>query len=335
MRKLTQVFSVFLFILIALSSTPNVKSQTINPDYIPTNVILISWDGLDRSVVEELLSKNRLPNLAKLINEGSYRKIEIVGHPTCTKPSHAEMLTGLSAEKTGVFSNRDYKPIPEGYSIFERVQEHLGGKDKIRTIMVAGKLANIGGRSPEEIKAQIEKIKNKQNKKKAYRQAYSSTVLNHGEPFYLTKKSLDVFDVASRNAQVVGQLSLKYLEQFKEPRFLAFIHFSDPDHMGHKHSMASEEYRQAAVDCDKWLGEIINWLKNQNLYDKTLIYVTTDHGFDKDAKTHGNAPHGWLATNDKAVKRDGFLADIPATILWRFGVNLENLDPKLIGKPLV
>jgi hypothetical protein len=62
--------------------------------------------------------------------------------------------------------------------------------------------------------------------------------------------------------------------------------------------------------------------------------VTTDHGFDPNARTHENAPHSWLVTNDKWVRRGGMIADIPATILARFGLDLAKLAPLLLGKPL-
>jgi hypothetical protein len=143
-----------------------------------------------------------------------------------------------------------------------------------------------------------------------------------------------VFDAAQRNADVTGPLCLKYLEQYKAPRFLAFLHFSDPDHAGHAHGIDSEEYRAAAVACDEWLGKIVAWLKDEKLYDKTLIYVMADHGFDEHGKSHSKAPHSWLVTDDKAVIRGGIIADVPATILVRLGVDLEKLTPKLIGTPL-
>ena len=80
--------------------------------------------------------------------------------------------------------------------------------------------------------------------------------------------------------------------------------------------------------------EIVEWLKEANLYDSTLIYVMTDHGFDMNAKTHNNAPHSWLATNDKLVTHGGIIADVPATILTRFGIDCTKLEPHLIGKSL-
>ncbi|MCY3022138.1 MAG: alkaline phosphatase family protein [Planctomycetota bacterium] len=314
------------------------------PEGTPQNVILISWDGLDRPVVKELLDKDKLPNLAALLKEGSFQTIEVKGHTTVTKPGHAEMLTGLDTKETGVYSNAKYEPIPEGYTIFERMQKFLGGKDKIHTFMVTGKLAHVGGRGPDEIKAGGAKG-GKAGKKPGKRARDLPDGADNvpeaeragpekGEPFFLTRKALDVFDAAQRDAGEVGPLCLKYLERYKEPRFLAFLHFSDPDHAGHKHGSGSDEYREAAQDCDKWLGKIVKWVKKENLYDKTLIYVMTDHGFDPDAHTHNHAPHSWLATNDKLVTHGGTIADVPATILARFGVDVEKLEPKLIGKPL-
>jgi len=305
---------------------PAVREEAERPEP-PRNLILISWDGLDRSVLYELLAKQKLPNLAALIREGSLQEIEVTGHPTVTKPGHAEMLTGLDAATTGVFSNTDYRPIPAGHTILERVQDHLGGRDKLRIFMVTSKVAHVGGRGPGE----------QRKRRQAAPPGADDTpeLETRGEPFYLTKRRLDVFDSDQRSADETGPLCLKYLAQFKEPRFLAFLHFSDPDHAGHKHGIDSREYREAAIACDDWLGKIVGWLNEQGLRDVTPIYVTTDHGFDEHGKSHSNAPHGWLATNDKCVTRGGIIADIAATILWRFGVDLAKLDPAPVGRPLV
>ena len=311
---------LLLWAATALAAGPQAADVPPAPDTPPRNVILISWDGLDRSVLKELLEADKLPNVAALIKEGSLQEIEVKGHATATKPSHAEMLTGLAAKTTGVRSNSDYQPIPEGYTILERVQQRYG-KENIRAFMVTSKIGNVGGRGPEPgADLQGQKDNPKREKK--------------GEPFFLTKKSLDVFDSADRNAAETGPLCLKRLEQFKSPRFIAFFHFSDPDHAGHAHGSDSPQYRAAAVECDQWLGRIVGWLKENGLYGQTLVYATADHGFDAHAATHKDAPHSWLVTNDKAVTRGGILADVPATILARFGVDLSKLDPPLIGKPL-
>ena len=228
------------------------------------------------------------------------------------------MLTGLDPETTGIFNNSKYRPVPEGYTIFERVQKLLG-KDGIATILVSAKTDNVGSRTPEEIAKSKKGVK-------------ADAVV--GDPYSLTKKTLDVCDSTDRLAAETGTVFLKYLEQYKTRRFLAFVHFADPDKMGHKYGSASKEYRQGAIDCDAELGKIVEWLKKEKRYDTTRIYVTADHGFDVNAKSHTNAPHISLATNDKQVTHGGTQADIPTTILQGFGVDLEKLNPKVIGKPL-
>jgi arylsulfatase A-like enzyme len=158
--------------------------------------------------------------------------------------------------------------------------------------------------------------------------------LKKGEPFHLTKKHLDVFDAQIRLAPEPVPLFLQSINENKTPRFFAFLHLAEPDNNGHQFGEDTAEYRDGVVVCDEWLGKIVAWLKAEKLYDATRIYISTDHGFDKGTKNHLNAPDIWLATNDKAVTRGGTQADIAATILFRFGVNLEKLKPQLIGKPL-
>ena len=70
------------------------------------------------------------------------------------------------------------------------------------------------------------------------------------------------------------------------------------------------------------------------VYDKTLIYVTADHGFDVGGKGHGYAPFVFLGTNDKKVMRDGTRADITPTVLDRLGVDTSKITPPLDGESL-
>jgi predicted AlkP superfamily pyrophosphatase or phosphodiesterase len=300
----------------------------------PRNALLICWDGCDRNTVKELLDAGRLPNLAALIKEGSFREINIKDHLTVTKPSHAVMLTGLAPKTTGVFSNNEYQPIPEGCTAFECVQTALG-KENVRVFMVTGKVAHVGGRGPDEAGRKAKTPKARRRAAKAPQGADDAPdVEKKGEPFFLTRKRLDAFDAAQRDAAAVGPLALEYLARFRSPRFFAFVHFSDPDYAGHQHGSGSREYRDAAVVCDEWLGRIAAWLSQEKLYDDTLIYVVTDHGFNDNERRHNQAPRSWLATNDKLVARGGTMFDVTPTILSRLGVDLAGLDPPLVGRPL-
>ncbi len=111
------------------------------------NAILISWDGIQRAHLKECISRNEMPNLQALIKEGKMVDIDVT-HVTDTKAGHSQMLTGYDPEVTGVFSNGKFKPIPVGYTIFERLESALG-KDKIATVMLTGKTHHIGNCAPK------------------------------------------------------------------------------------------------------------------------------------------------------------------------------------------
>ena len=86
---------------------------------------------------------------------------------------------------------------------------------------------------------------------------------------------------------------------------------------------------------DMWLGKIIQKLKDVKIYEKTLIYVTADHGFDEGRRTHHDAPYVFLATNDPIPLVPGTRSDIAPTILKRYGMDLSKIKPPLDGKPLM
>ncbi|MFH1825005.1 MAG: alkaline phosphatase family protein [Candidatus Firestonebacteria bacterium] len=308
-----------LFTLVALFTL-----VTISTSFAETyNAILISWDGVQREHFMDLYKSDKLPNIKDLSKEGNLVEITVEGHATSTKPGHAEMLTGLTSSVTGVFTNGKFAPIPVGYTIFEKLESHFG-KDNIITVMLTGKSGNLGSLGPNE----GEGVKKKKGKEKEKENP-------NGEPFYLTRGSLDIWNGdKQRDAEEVGTNALMYIESYKDKRFCMFFHFSDPDHKGHKSGENSKEYENAIILCDSWLGKIISKLKESQIYNKTLIYVTSDHGFDEGEKNHKNAPYVYLGTNDKSVKKNGTLADIVPTILVQFGIDVSKVKPALTGKPL-
>jgi predicted AlkP superfamily pyrophosphatase or phosphodiesterase len=301
-----------LFVLAAAILALAVMPLGAEPSAPPTpaepqvrHVILISWDGAGRDILGELLAKNKLPNLAALIKDGSLQNIDIGGHITETLPGHAQMLSSLGPKTTGIASNFDRKPMPQGYTLFERLQKAFG-KEALATIAIIGK-AKFGGTDPK---------------------AKSRSILSN------CAADITVYSAADRDAAEVTDPALKALDQEKASRYFAFLHFRDPDVWGHEKGSGSAEYREGFIKCDQALGQIVELLKTEKLYDSTLLYVTADHGFDKNSTDHLNAPHIWLATNDKTIVRGGTQADIPATILARLGLDLATLEPRLIGQPL-
>lgn len=272
----------------------------VRADERPRNVVLIGWDGANRDRLKACLEQNRLPNLKGLSSEGSIVAIDAL-RTTDTKSGWAQILTGYSAEITGVFSNRRYRPIPKGYTVFERLESHFG-PENIATVAVISKKDNLGA--------------------------------GPGDPFFHAKDGMDLFvNGLGANDRVVVA-ALEQIRNNAGRRFFLFVHFAEVDYAGHWHGEDSKAYTEALTAADEMTGRIIGELKKLGLYGKTLVYVTADHGFDEGCTSHDDAPFVFLATNDPAVMRRGERADIAPTILHRFGVDLKGIRPPLTGQPL-
>lgn len=322
----------------------------------PRNIILIGWDGAQRNHLYECLGRGELPNLKKLASEGSLVDIDIRG-TTDTKAGWSQILTGYNPEVTGVYSNRLYRPIPKGLSIFERLEKHFGA-DAFVTVAVIGKKGHCGGIDPPkkirvgtkaekkiaELEADVHDIGIRKVKKKtAKAKKLSGTIVEEGGvkyrfttgmPYYNMYTALEVWEYGLTLDEKVGSRALELLEKYKDKPFFFFVHFAEVDQKGHKYGENSKEYNAALISNDYWTGKIMQKLKKLGLYDKTLIYVTADHGFDEGKRSHRDAPYVFLATNDPKVIRRGERADIAPTILQRFGLNLKRLKPPLDGQPL-
>jgi len=314
---------------------PTVTARA-TPDPVPQNIVLIGWDGAQRNHVKECLERRELPNLQALASEGSLVAVDIY-RVTDTKAGWAQILSGYEPEVTGVYSNSRYQPIPTGYTIFERLEAHFG-PGNIKTAAVIGKKDHVGADPPQRLPVKNNRITTASGKKlegeiiteggKTYR-------VVPGKPYYNAQSNMDLFVNGLGENDPVGKKALEVMDQYAGGRFFLFVHFADVDQKGHKSGENSKEYNDALVSCDAWLGKIMQKLKSLGLYDKTLIYVTADHGFDEGQTGHSDAPYVFLATNDKGIRHRGQRADITPTILDRFGVDTSAISPRLDGRSLL
>ena len=334
----------------------------------PFNVILIGWDAVQRNHLKECISRNEVPNLMKLAKKGALMQIDISTGATDTKAGWTQILTGYDPERTGVYNNAKYQPIPEGYSIIERVENRFG-PENIVTVFLAGKKNHVGARGPHILMPPARKkakpgaatdadfesrkiveegpVKNSTATKTiqeatAEKSAEPAQAAPKkpgrqmaGEPHYYARLHADLFENGLGAADNVGPKALEALDKYKDQPFFFFVHFQEPDPQGHAKGENSEEYTAGIMKDDQWLGEIVAKLKELDLYDKTRIYVACDHGFDEGLKSHKNAPYVFFATNDPMVGKAGDRKDLAPTILSRLGFDLSKIEPPLDGKPLL
>lgn len=130
---------------------------------------------------------------------------------------------------------------------------------------------------------------------------------------------------------------------------LCFIHFRDPDTVGHKTGAYSKEKIQALKDCDEALRTIKDAIAAAGVLDQSVIILTADHGShdskDRNGKTigaHGDArPEDvlipWVAWG-KGVKKNHTITapvvqyDTAATALWLLRVPVPE---HFWGRPVV
>jgi len=315
----------------------------------PRNIVLIGWDGAQRNHVKECLERGELPALKQLVSEGALVDIDVTTGATDTKAGWSQILTGYKPEVTGVYSNGRYQPVPEGYSVFERLKNFFG-PDKFAAVAVIGKKAHCGEIDPpKRIRLTDKQAAAEEAARKAPKEAGKkkpepgSKIVEEdgvkyrvvpGKPYANMHKACDQWVFGLMLDDKVGAQTLEFLDRYKDKPFFFFVHFAEVDHKGHAFGENSKEYTDALISGDTWTGKIVEKLKSLGLYDKTLVYVTADHGFDEDKKSHGNAPYVFLGTNDPLVKRNGDRADVTPTILARFGMDLAKIEPPLDGRPL-
>jgi hypothetical protein len=267
-----------------------------------TNVILISIDGFSRYRFNQY--KENLTTINKLLAHG-WVQLNVTNYAnyTQTKNGHATMLSGFLGSIIEIYGNNyNYRKLPVGYTFLEKAEKKYGS-NQIATGFITGKYKNI------------------------------YPVFNTSA---LTK--LDYVYIQEQVPKKTGKLCLAFLEEYGMTHFTAFFHFRDPDKTGHLEGEGRKEWREKLKVVDNQIGNIINKLNETQVLNRTIIYITTDHGFKINGKTHLHEPDIWLLSNDKNTViniNNSFigLQDIAPTICYTLDLyfNYSNI---LNGQPL-
>ena len=228
-----------IFILIAFS----LSSYSCKSDSRPAkaeHIIVIGLDGLS----SEGLQFAKTPNLNMLIRDGAMSLTALNVMPTVSSPNWAAQLTGAGPEQNGVTDNGWKKDQPI-------VKPQVADKD--------GYFPSIFN----VIREQMPQAK----------MGFFYDWNGLGEMFNLSLiDTVEFFEEPNKSITA----AIPYIVSEK-PDF-TLIYSGETDEQGHAFGWKSDEYLKAIEESDQHIGELINALKDNKMYENTYIFVITDHG---------------------------------------------------------
>lgn len=230
------------------------------------HVVVISIDTLRADHVGCYgFPKPTTPNMDALAADG-VRFTNATAPVPLTLPSHASLLTGLIPPIHGVHKNENYQLAESNVTLAEMLSE-------------AGYVTG----------------------------AIVSTVILDGQ--FGLAQGFDTYDDTmpavsagavggQRRGDATSRRAAEWLSRHAEDdSFFLFLHYYDP-HTKYDPpapfaaQWADDLYAGEIAFVDRCVGEVIDHLKSLDLYDRTLIVVTSDHG--EMLGEHGEATHGYF-----------------------------------------
>jgi hypothetical protein len=266
-----------------------------------TRIVVIGVDGLS---VDGVVSA-RTPRLHELMQRSAWTLTARGVMPTLSSPNWASMIDGAGPEQHGITSNGILRKMVE----IEPVCRDAEGM--FPTIF-------------EVLRAQ---------------QPASRIAIFHDWPGFadLVEKHAPDIMQHEHGAAKTTETAARYWKE-NHPA-LMFVHLDNVDHTGHAEGWATPAYYRAVEDADRYIGTILDMLRDESALDSTFVLISSDHG----GKGRGHGKNSleeiqipWILAGPEVAP--GQLAapvytfDTAATLAWIFGLDAPQC---WIGRPVV
>ncbi len=260
-------------------------------------VIHISVDGLNDSMMQQLVDSGQAPNFKRFEDEGAWTLNARSDYTqTVTLPNHTCMITGRpTLQPEGM-------PNAPSHNWLENINPQKGAtlhqKAYIPSVF---DVAHDAGRSTA--------LYASKDKFVIFRESYNAT--NGGDNPHGRNKIDSYLNVSDGPPRYCQTLNERFLQDMAARHYnYAFIHFRDPDSVGHALQWGSSSYRQAILGVDGYLHQIFQLAETDpQLKGKTVIILTADHG---------GRPPG----HDNPVYRENYTIPV---FVWGAGVSHGDL----------
>lgn len=283
-------------------------------------VLVISIDGLRTGDVIEADKRGlAIPNLRRLLAEGTHATGVRGVLPTFTLPSHATLVTGVSPARHGVLNNQTFRPADAGGA----PSYNLASKIKVPTLWDAAHGKGIGTASvnwpvslgSRSIDANISTFfvgPGTTQDDDGYNRLLSTPGLVAD-----IEKAIGPITLTPRHDAAGEQQDLRIAEHILKARKPGFatVHFGAVDEAEHKFGPGSPEAKTALQTVDGYIGQLVATARAAQ--PDTVVAIVSDHGFTAVTR-EVNLPRAFVDAGLARVDAQGKLTSWDA-IPWAAG----------------
>lgn len=228
----------------SLTAFATIPSTTETNRKKSKRVVLLSLDGICVAGFQQA----KTPNLDALLSRGVLSLDTRVVMPSVTLPNWMSHLSGSGPEQHGVVDNN------------WTINEHK----------LPGVEIDADGYYPSVFKVLKEA-------NPCIKTAFYYNWLNLIYPY--NQKYLDEVSFLKDDAYLPNyEKAFDFLVKNREEPTLVFLYSVHTDHAGHKYKWMSPEYIRSIEEADVEIGQFIDKMKRENLYDDTHFMFLSDHG---------------------------------------------------------
>lgn len=236
--------------------------------------IVLSLDAVGARDFEFLKEQ---PNIKEILVDASYSTEVLSVYPSITYPAHTSIVTGQYPNVHGIINNTKLQPYMEKPDWFwkrkavkRKTFYEEAEKQGIRTAALLWPVtggARISYNLPEVLP------------NRPWQNQISVSMLNGTIPYEL--------ELNKRFGSMRKGVSQPYLDNFVHASMLytiktyhpqlMLVHMTDVDTNRHLYGVDSKEAREALIRHDQRIGELVELLKMEGIYEKTALFILGDH----------------------------------------------------------
>jgi arylsulfatase A-like enzyme len=245
----------------------------------PPHVVVISIDGMGSSYYMDPPPGLQIPNLRRLMEQGSYAEAVRGVYPTLTYPSHTTIVTGRLPSEHGIYTNLSSrvpgKDANDWFWFARAIKVPTLWDEARRHHMTTASVAWPVTAGAKDIDWDVPEI-------------WNPAQAAAPDPFYVARfvkpsTLVDVFlalGIPKRNSRDDDnrtQVACRFLVEHR-PNLL-LLHLEAVDATEHLWGPRSTEAVGAVASADRRIGEVLDAVKRAGIAGSTDVFVLSDHGF--------------------------------------------------------